>query len=115
MCQNTTFTRIKIAIMRKRITIKVNETRSFELESHEGGGYHWTIASNDENVTRVHIKPHKPTQEPAAAPLGKSFPTLVEIKALAEGKSVILLEEKRAWEKDINPLNTCRIYITINQ
>ena len=39
LCQNTTLTRIKTAIMRKRITLKVNETRSFELESHEGGGY----------------------------------------------------------------------------
>ena len=101
--------------MRKRITIKVNETRSFELESHEGGGYRWTIASNDENVAEVQIKRHKPSQDTVSAALGKSFPALVEIKALAEGKSVILLEEKRAWEKDIKPLNTCRIYITINQ
>ena len=101
--------------MRKRITIKVNETRSFELESHEGGGYRWTIASNDENVAEVQIKSLKPTQDIASVPLGKSFPALVEIKALAEGKAVILLEEKRAWEKDNKPLNTCRIYITINQ
>jgi len=101
--------------MRKRITIKVNETRSFELESHEGGGYRWMIASNDENVTKVLIKSLKPIQDIALAPLGKSFPSLVEIKALAEGKSIVLLEEKRLWEKDIKPLNTCRIYITINQ
>lgn len=101
--------------MKKRITMKVNETRTFELESHEGGGYHWTIASNDESITKVRIKPQKPTQEPSATPLGKSFPTLVEIKALAEGKVIVLLEEKRVWEKEISPLNTCRIYITINQ
>ena len=101
--------------MRKRIIIKVNETRTFELESHEGGGYRWTIASNDENVTQVQIKRHKPAQETSNDLLGKSFPALVEIKALTEGKSVVLLEEKRAWEKDIKPLNTCRIYITINQ
>jgi predicted secreted protein len=108
------FHTLKIAIMRKRITLKVNETRTFELESHEGGGYRWTIASNDENVTNVQIKRNKPTQEIAVAPLGKSFPALVEIKALAPGKSTILLEEKRSWEKDIKPLNNCRIYITIN-
>ena len=101
--------------MRKRITIQVNETRTIELESHEGGGYRWTIASHDEDITHVQIKRHKPTQKIAAAPLGKSFPALVEIKALAEEKSVVLLEEKRAWEKDIKPLNICRIYITINQ
>lgn len=101
--------------MRKRITIKVNETRTFELESHEGGGYRWTIASNDENVTQVQITRHKPTQEMSVAPFGKSSPALVEIKALVEGKSVVLLEEKRAWEKDTKPLNTCRIYVTINQ
>lgn len=101
-------------MMRKRITIKVNETRTFELESHEGSGYQWSIASNDENVTQVQIKRHKPAQDQSAAPLGKSFPVLIEIKALAVGKSIVLLEEKRAWEKDIKPLNTCRVYITIN-
>lgn len=114
MCQNTTFTRIKTAIMRKRITLKVNETRTFELESHEGGGYCWIIASNDDNITKVQIKRHKPTQENETAPLGMSFPALVEIKALAPGKSTILLEERRAWEKDMKPLNNCKIYITIN-
>ena len=100
--------------MRKRITLKVNETRTFELESHEGGGYCWTVASNDENVTEVQIKRQKPAQEIAAAPLGKSFPSLVEIKALAKGKDIVLLEEKRVWEKDTKPLNNCKIYITIN-
>ena len=100
--------------MRKRITIKVNETRTFELESHEGGGYQWSIASNDESVTEVQIKRHKPTQEISESPLGKSFPALVEIKALAKGKTIVLLEEKRAWEKDTKPLNNCKIYITIN-
>ena len=114
MCQNTSFTPTKIATMRKRITLKVNETRTFELESHEGGGYCWTIASNDESVTEVNIKRHEPTQEIATAPLGKSFPSLVKIKALAKGKAIVLLEEKRAWEKDIKPLNNCKIYITIN-
>ena len=100
--------------MRKRITLKVDETRTFELESHEGGGYSWTLVSNDEKVTRVQIKRHQPTQENAVAPLGKSFPALVEIKALAQGKTVVLLEEKRAWENDVKPLNNCKIYITIN-
>ena len=69
--------------MRKRITLKVDETRTFELESHEGGGYSWTIVSNDESVAQVQIKRHQPTQEIAATPLGMSFPALVEIKALA--------------------------------
>ena len=100
--------------MRKRITLKVDETRTFELESHEGGGYSWTLVSNDEKVTQVQIKRHQPTQENVVAPLGKSFPAHVEIKALAQGKTVVLLEEKRAWEKDVKPLNNCRIYITIN-
>ena len=102
------------SVMRKRITLKVDETRTFELESHEGGGYCWTLVSNDENVTQVQIKRHQSTQENAAVPLGMSFPALVEIKALAQGKTVVLLEEKRAWEKDVKPLNNCRIYITIN-
>jgi len=101
--------------MRKRITLKVNHTYALELETHGGGGYLWSVASNDETVTEVQIVPRKPAHVNGLAPIGKSFPVQVEIKALAEGKTVVLLEEKRAWEKDIEPLNTCRIYITINQ
>ena len=97
--------------MRKQITLNVNETRVFELESHEGGGYLWTVASNDENIARVQLRKPEPKQRTAATPLGKSFPTLVEIKALSPGKTTILLEEKRSWEKDVRPLNTCRVYI----
>ena len=98
--------------MRKIVSLQVNETRTIELESHEGGGYCWSIVSNDESVAKVQLKKHTPAKKGADIPLGKSFPTLVEIKAFAPGKSTILLEEKRSWEKDIDPLNICKIYIT---
>ena len=104
-----------MAQIRKRIALKVNDTYALELETHEGGGYLWSVASNDETVTEVQIVPRKPAQTKDLTPIGKSFPVQVEIKALAEGKTVVLLEEKRVWEKDIKPMNTCRIYITINQ
>ncbi len=99
--------------MNRKFTLEVNETLAFELESHAGGGYSWAIASNDETITEVHLKSHDPNRDIALSLIGKSFPVVVEIKALAKGKSVILLEEKRAWEKDAKPLNTCKINITI--
>lgn len=99
--------------MRKRITLKVNETYAFELESHEGGGYLWKVVSNDDPITRVQIKPRETTQDMTANPIGKSFPVQVEIEAHAEGKSIVILEEKRTWEKDTKPLNICRISITV--
>ena len=101
--------------MRKRITLKVNSTYALELETHEGGGYLWSIASNDEAVTEVQIVPRKPTSDNIEVPIGKSFPIQVEIKALAEGKTTVLLEEKRSWETDVKPLNVCRISVTIKR
>lgn len=98
--------------MRKRITLKADETRTFELESHEGGGYLWSVVSIDEYV-QVQLSKKTPSKDNEKQPLGKSFPVLVEIKALSEGQAIVVLEEKRPWEKDIKPLNTCRIYITI--
>ena len=97
--------------MYKRVTLGVNETRTIDLETHEGGGYLWRVVSNDESMTQVQISSQKPKNR--VGPIGKSFPIQVEIKALATGKAVIVLEEKRAWEKDTKPLNNCRITITI--
>lgn len=97
--------------MYKRVTLGVNETRTIDLETHEGGGYLWSVVSNDESMTQVQISSQKPKNR--VGPIGKSFPIQVEIKALAKGKSIVVLEEKREWEKGINPLNTCKISITI--
>lgn len=102
-----------MAQIRKRITLNVDETRAFALESHEGGGYLWAIVSNDESLTQVQLKPQLPTRDDVPQPLGKSVPVLVEIKALSMGKSAVVLEEKRPWEKDGKPLNICGISITI--
>lgn len=85
----------------------------FELESHAGGGYFWTVVSNDEKITEVQIKPCKPNQDSAPRPIGKGFPVIVEIKALAKGNTFVILEEKRTWGKDTKPLNICKIKITI--
>ena len=98
--------------MRKRIKLKAGDTRTFELESHKGGGYLWSIVSNDECV-KVQLSKKTPSQDNELRPIGKSFPVLVEIKALSEGQAIVVLEEKRPWEKDNKPLNNCRIYITI--
>ena len=98
--------------MRKRFKLKAGDTRTFELESHEGGGYLWSVVSNDECV-KVQLSKKTPSKDNEKQPLGKSFPVWVEITALSEGQAIVVLEEKRPWEKDIKPLNTCRIYITI--
>ncbi len=99
--------------MKKDITLEVNETCSFELESHTGGGYSWTVVSNDEDITEVQIKPCKPDQDSGPRPIGKGFPVKVEIKALAKGITIVLLEEKREWDKDTKPLNLCKLKITV--
>ena len=72
----------------------------------------WSVVSNDECV-KVQLSKKTPSQDNEKQPLGKSFPVWVEIKAHSEGQAIIVLEEKRPWEKGIKPLNTCRIYINI--
>ncbi len=72
----------------------------------------WSVVSNDECV-KVQLSKKTPSKGNEKQPLGKSFPVLVEIKALSEGQSIVVLEEKRPWEKETKPLNNCRIYITI--
>ena len=99
--------------MDKAISIRPGETYSFDLETHVGGGYLWRVATNDEKVARVQILPHKATNSLNEQPLGKSLPVAVEIRALAVGETTILLEERREWEKDSEPLNVCRVELRI--
>lgn len=93
--------------------MSVNEIYSFELESHMGGGYQWTTASNDENITKIELTTQTSTKTIDSIPIGKSFPTQVEIKAIAKGKSVVVLEEKREWEEGKKPLNSFKLTITV--
>lgn len=99
--------------MKKSITLKAGETFSFLLDSHTSGGYDWIVASNNEAVTEVMLTPTTTEQNTDTIPIGKSFPTKVEIKALAIGKSGVILEEKRNWENNIKPLNICKLSITV--
>lgn len=101
--------------MKKEITLRLNESYTFDLETHGGGGYLWRVASCDESIAQVEIKPHKVSQDIATLPLGKSFPVQVLIKALAVGECTLILEERREWEKEAKPLNACTITITVNQ
>ncbi len=99
--------------MKKEIILRVNKTYSFELESHGGGGYSWLIVSNNEEVTEVQLKSNISEHDINLTPLGKNYPIEVEIKALAKGKSLIVLEERRVWESDATPLNYCKLIVTI--
>ena len=77
--------------MRKRFKLKVGDTRTFELESHEGGGYLWSVVSKDECV-KVQLSKKMPLQDNEMQPFGKSLPVLVEIKGLSVGKAIVVLE-----------------------
>ena len=99
---------------KKSITLKPDEIASFQLETHEGGGYLWRVVSNNEPVVKVQIKPLQQARAIKAAPIGKSFPVEVELQALAAGEATIVLEERRGWEKDSEPLNVCTITVTID-
>ena len=87
--------------MRKRFKLKAGDTRTFELESHEGGGYLWSVVSNDECV-KVQLSKKTPSKDNEKQPLGKSFPVLVKIKAHSEGQAIVVLEEKGLGEKTLN-------------
>lgn len=99
--------------MKKEIILRINGTYSFQLESHGGGGYSWFIVSNNEEITEVILKSSVSEHDINLTPLGKNYPIEVEIKALAKGKSLIVLEERRGWEPDVPPLNSCKLIVTI--
>lgn len=97
------------------IDLKPNETHSFDLETHAGGGYLWRVVENDGDLAEVQLKPHTAPYDIHANPIGRSLPVSVEIKALRIGEGTIRLEERRSWEKGGEPLNECIVTIRINQ
>lgn len=99
--------------MNKDIILKVNETYSFLLDSHGGGGYSWLIVLNNEEITEVQLKSSVSEHDINLTPLGKNYPIEVNIKALAKGQSFIVLEERRGWEPDATPLSSCKLIVTI--
>ncbi|WP_018630341.1 protease inhibitor I42 family protein [Niabella aurantiaca] len=99
--------------MKKKITVKVNETFQLQLESMGGAGYSWVLEQNNEDITRVVIKGAGQTR-PKGAPVGGSHKTDVAIKGLKPGTSHIRLVQKRIWETEEAPLKTldCRVTVT---
>ncbi|MBO9592433.1 MAG: protease inhibitor I42 family protein [Niabella sp.] len=97
--------------MEKKITLKVNEVFQLQLDSLGGAGYSWVVTENNETVTSITM-----TTEDAGAkkqPPGAAVKLKVTIRGLKPGNSQITLVQKRIWETDEAPADTCRITVTV--
>ena len=106
--------------MKKEFTLKVGETATFELESHGGGGYLWRVVSTGggdstglPQVAQVKLKVGGTPYDIKTSPIGRSLPTIVEIKAMRAGTCTAVLEERRSWEREGEALNVCEMAVRI--
>lgn len=98
--------------MEKKITLKMNEVFQLQLDSLGGAGYSWVVTENNETVTSVTMT----TEEGAGTkkrPPGAAIKLKVKIRGLKPGNSHITLVQKRVWETDTAPADTCRIIVTV--
>ncbi|VXB82196.1 Predicted secreted protein [Flavobacterium sp. 9AF] len=91
------------------IHLNVGETHQVALEENPSTGYQWEYEPT--NLTHVSInKIHLPIERNV---IGQTHEILFEITALQHGHEVITFKYCRAWEKDIEPINSKKITIKI--
>lgn len=91
------------------IHLNVGETYQVALAENPSTGYQWEYEPTD--LAHVSInKIHLPIKRNV---IGQTHEILFEITALQQGHEVITFKYCRAWEKDIEPINSKKITIKI--
>lgn len=98
--------------MEKKITLKVNEVSELQLDSLGGAGYSWVVAENNAAITEVTLNADDHTAAKKQPP-GAAVKLKVRIRGLKPGNSRITLIQKRIWETDVAPADTCRMTVVV--
>ncbi|WP_300602838.1 protease inhibitor I42 family protein [Niabella sp.] len=99
--------------MEKKITLKVNEVFQLQLDSLGGAGYSWVVTENNEAVTEVIVGTAGDNAAAKKLPPGAAVTLNVAIRGLKPGSSRITIVQKRVWETDKAPADTCRITVVV--
>jgi len=96
------------------LNLKINDTVEIKLESNPSTGYSWFLSDNvDEAIVSV-TSPEFMESKKDKELVGAGGYEIFTIKAIAKGKTDIILNYERPWEEGIEPLEIFEITISIN-
>ena len=95
------------------INLKINDSLEVKLESNPTTGYRWFLNDNVD-VTIVSVSdPVFIESENDKELVGAGGYEIFIIKAISKGKTSIILNYKRPWEEEVEPIETFEITISV--
>jgi inhibitor of cysteine peptidase len=96
------------------LNLKINDTVEIKLESNPTTGYSWFLSDNvDETIVSV-TSPEFMESKKDEELVGAGGYEIFNVKAIAKGKTDIILNYERPWEEGVEPLETFEITISID-
>lgn len=105
-------TKPKTELVTHERTVTVGEEFTVSLRSNQTTGYQWTITKLDPDYLTLMQQTYQRNQKPKGM-VGVGGEELFSFKALKSGSTKIVIDYKRAWEKDIAPAQRECITVTI--
>ena len=96
------------------LNLKINDTVEIKLESNPTTGYSWFLSDNvDETIVSV-TSPEFMESKKDEDLVGAGGYEIFTIKAIAKGKTDIILNYERPWEEGVEPFEIFEITISID-
>ncbi len=100
-----------------RVTVKAAEQFSLKIESNPTTGYSWWPQTPKEECPLLELKEKKvvePGDEPGKQKLlGAPTYEVFTYEGLKPGQTILELQYRRPWEKEVPPLKTLIIHVTV--
>jgi predicted secreted protein len=103
----------------EKTAVTVNGAGEFaiKIKSNPTTGYSWAVQeiTPGDLVIFVRVKTEEPGDRKGSEPLLLGAPTyeILTFDALKPGKAEIQLKYRRPWEKDVAPIKTHKVFVTI--
>jgi inhibitor of cysteine peptidase len=97
----------------KDLNLKVNDTVEIKLESNPTTGYSWFLGRLEDNSIVSISGPEFIDSKKDKELVGSGGYETFVIKALSRGTTSIILNYKKLWEKDVDPIETFEITVFI--
>ncbi len=99
------------------IIVKGTGEFSIKIQSNPTTGYSWAVQKiTDETLVQFkRVEEWEKEEEDSKKPPLMGAPTyeILTFAALKPGKAEIYLKYRRPWEKDVPPIKTHRVYVTV--
>jgi predicted secreted protein len=95
------------------IDLRVKEETSIVLPGTGVSGYVWQL-QNDGDATTAEAAVRREQPSSPLTPIGRATPEILAIRALAPGNLTLTLSQRRPWERDVAPIQSHTITVTIS-